>query len=431
MRLLIISLLALFLSMILLITGNSFLTTLLGLRFGLLGVDVGTIGLVMVGYSVGFVVGARYGSVVIRRVGHIRAFAVFAAVAAVAALIYPMTETIWLWGMLRIVGGATLAALFVTIESWFSAVASNANRATIFSLYQIASFLAVAGGQLLIGVNDPVSYLPFSLTAMLLVAAIVPLSLSHMHSPELTEPTEHMPLRRMVKLAPLGVMAAFVSGIFIGSFYALAPLFASLTGLSSVEVSWFMSAAVLAAMLFAWPVGWVCDRVQRSYVLLVICLLGGVTSLLNVWLVDASLGVRVAVVAGCMGLSAALYPVSVAITNDLMDSSQIIAASTGLLLSYSFGSVLGPLVSSGLMEVVGPAGLFQTLAVSLLLMAGYTLYRQHRRAPLPVAEQEHFVPTVPSVQPMPDIDPRHENFVDTPIEDLFDGDEHHSPREAP
>ncbi|MDX1478152.1 MAG: hypothetical protein R3301_10645, partial [Saprospiraceae bacterium] len=73
---------------------------------------------------------------------------------------------------------------------------------------------------------------------MLLVAAIVPLSLSHMHSPELSEPTEHMPLRRMFKLAPLGVVAAFVSGIFIGSFYALAPLYASLTGLSSDDVSW-------------------------------------------------------------------------------------------------------------------------------------------------------------------------------------------------
>ncbi len=43
MRLLIISLLVLFLSLILLVTGNSFLTTLLGLGFGLLGVEVGTI----------------------------------------------------------------------------------------------------------------------------------------------------------------------------------------------------------------------------------------------------------------------------------------------------------------------------------------------------------------------------------------------------
>ncbi|MDC0661507.1 MFS transporter [Marinobacter sp. SS21] len=421
MRLLIISLLALFLSLILLITGNSFLTTLLGLRFGLLGVELGTIGLVMVGYSLGFVIGARWGGVVIRRVGHIRAFAVFAAVAAVASLVYPMTDNVWAWWAMRVIGGMTLAALFVTIESWFSAVASNANRATIFSLYQIASYLAAASGQLLIGLSSPISYLPFSLTAMLLVAAIVPLSLSHMHSPELSEPSEQMPLRRMVRLAPLGVVAAFTSGIFIGSFYALAPLFASLTGLDSDQVSLYMFAAVLAAMCFAWPVGWVCDRVQRSYVLLAICVLGGGSSLLNVWLVEATFGIRLAVVCGCMGLSAALYPVAVAITNDQMDSSQMIAASTGLLLSYSFGAVLGPLVSSRLMEVLGPGALFQTLAVSLLLMAVYTLYRQHRRAPLAVAEQEGFVPAIPTLQPIPDIDPRHENFVDTPIEDLFDG----------
>ncbi|SFM21451.1 MFS transporter [Marinobacter zhejiangensis] len=419
MRLLVISLLALFLSLALLISGNAFLATLLGLRFGLMGVDAGTIGLVMVGYSIGFVIGARYGGIVIRRVGHIRAFAVYAAVAAVATLVYPMTDEVWVWWLLRVIGGITIAALFVTIESWFSAVASNANRGTIFAMYQVVTYLAAAGGQLLIALTNPESFVPLSLAAILLVAAIIPLSLSHMHSPELSEPKDHLSLLKMYRMVPLGVVGAFVSGVFIGSFYALVPLFASLTGLNTDEVSLYMFAAVMAAMVFAWPIGWLCDRFQRSHILLALSVLGSIACLANDWLAEDAFVWRVIAIAVCMGLSAAIYPVAVAITNDLMDATQIIAASTGLLLSYSLGAVVGPLVFSFVMAEQGPSALFLGLAVALLLMAFYTLLRQQRRPPIPVAEQEDFVSAIPDVNPIPDIDPRNEAFVETPIEELF------------
>ncbi|MDY6891285.1 MAG: MFS transporter [Pseudomonadota bacterium] len=419
MHLLMISLLALFASLVLLIAGNSFLITLLGLRFSLLGIDAATIGKVMVCYSAGFVVGSLYADRVVRRVGHIRAFAVFAALAAMATLLYPLTYNVWYWGILRAIGGLTIAALFITIESWFSAVATNANRSKIFSLYQVAAYSAAAGGQLLIGNGNPINYALFTLATLFIIASIIPLSLSRMHSPELSETTQKMSLLQLVRLAPLGVTAAFTGGIFLGSFYALVPLFASLTGLENNQISIYMFASILVAMLCAWPIGWICDRVQRSYVLLVICLLAGLASAANALVIDAAFLWRLVALCALMGLGSTVYSIAVAITNDVMDSSQIIAASSGLLLSYGIGSVLGPLVSSTLMQQFSPLALFHTQAVALVGLALFTLYRQYRVPPMPVEAQEHFVPTIPNVHVMPDIDPRNEEFVDTPIEELF------------
>ncbi|GAA0695001.1 MFS transporter [Marinobacterium maritimum] len=420
MRLLVISLLALFASLSLLIVGNSFLITLLGLRFSLLGIEPSTIGMVMVCYSAGFVIGSLYADRVVRRVGHIRAFAVFAAVAAMAALIYPMTYNVWHWGILRGINGLTIAALFITIESWFSAVASNSNRSKIFSLYQIAAYSAAAGGQLLIGDNNPINYALFTLAALFIVAGIIPLSLSRMHSPEVTDTGDRMSLLELVRLAPLGFIAAFTSGIFLGSFYALVPLFASLTGLENEQISIYMFASIMAAMLFAWPIGWVCDRVQRSYVLMLISVLTAATAAANAILVDSEFAWRLLALCLCMGLGSTVYSIGVAITNDMMDSSQIIAASSGLMLSYGIGSVCGPLISSALMEYFQPSALFQTLAVALGAMALFTLYRQYRVPPLPLEAQEHFIPAIPDVHAIPEMDPRNEEFVDTPIEELFD-----------
>lgn len=419
MHLLVISLLSLFVSLALLIVGNSFLITLLGLRFSLLGIEPSIIGVVMVCYSAGFAVGSLYADRVVRRVGHIRAFAVFAALAAMASLIYPMTYNVWHWGILRGLGGLSIAALFVTIESWFSAVATNANRSKIFSVYQIAAYLASASGQLLVGLGNPIHYALFSLAALFIVAAIIPLSLSRMQSPEISESTQRMSLLTLVRLAPIGVTAAFGSGILLGSFFSLVPLFASQTGLETAQISYYMFGAIFTAMLFAWPIGWICDRFHRSSVLMTIAVLAGIASLGNMFLVDFDFVPRLVVLCLYMGLASTVYSIAVAITNDMMDSSQIMAASSGLLLSYGLGSVAGPLLSSSLMELLGPASLFQLQALVLALLAGFTLYRRRQVAPMPVAAQEHYIPSIPESPVIPDIDPRHDGFVETPLTDLF------------
>ncbi|MBR9830225.1 MAG: MFS transporter [Oceanospirillales bacterium] len=419
MRLIVISLLALFASLILISVGNSFLVTLLGLRFSFQGIDPADIGIVMVCYSAGFVIGALYAENVVRRVGHIRAFSVFAASASIAALMYPIADSLLLWGALRVVGGLSMASLFIIIESWFSAVASNANRAKIFSLYQVAVYCASAVGQLLIGLGSPINQMLLSFAAVLIMAAVIPLSLSRMHSPEIIESTRKIPLLKLLHISPLGVVSAFIVGVFLGSFYALVPLFATLTGLNSEQIAFYMFGAIMAAMLSAWPIGWICDRVQRSYVLLVVSLLAVVACSANTFFLDDSFLWRLVSICACMGLASTIYPIAVAITNDLVDKSQVITASSGLMLSYALGSVLGPLVGSSLMQSYGPGALFHTLSIALTFMVFYTLYRQYRMPPVPLDEQEEFVQTIPDVHVISDIDPRNEEFIDTPIEDLF------------
>ncbi|NHI00275.1 MFS transporter [Oceanimonas sp. MB9] len=431
MRLIFISLLALFASLVLLLVGNAFLVTLLGLRFSALGASSSSIGLVMVCYSAGFVIGSCYAEKVIKRVGHIRAFSVFASLAAMSALLYSVSDSLLLWGGLRVVGGLSIASLYIVIESWFSAVASNANRAKIFSLYQVAVYCSSAAGQLLLGLGEPADNLLLSVSAILIMAAIIPLSLSRMHSPELVEVQSRMSLWALFHTAPLGMVASFIVGIFLGTFFGLVPLFASLSGLGNDEIALYMFGAILAAMLTAWPVGWICDRLQRSYVLLIVTLLTVVACLANAFLANESFLLRLAAICVCMGLGSTIYPIAVAITHDIVDRSQVITASSGLMLSYAFGSVLGPFFVSLLMESYGPEALFHTLSLTLVFMAVYTLYRQYRQPPIPLEGQEHFVSTSPDVHVISDIDPRNDDFCETPIENIFRDHEPQEPHQEP
>lgn len=407
----VVSLAALIFSIMLLVSGNAFLMTLLGVRLSLEGTPVSVIGWVLVCYSIGFVPGTLYAGRVIERVGHIRSFAVFAAICASAALLHPMLVSEWVWALLRIVSGFSMAGLLIVIESWFSSRATNENRGRLFAVYQIVFYISVAGGQLLVNLGQPETFVPFSIAAILLTLALIPLSLSRMEAPSI-ERVERLPLRALFGTAPVGLVAALLSGIAINAFYTMGPVYATHIGLELHQLSIFMAVAVLAAMLFAWPLGRVCDRFERRQVMLWIAT-GASASCIGAALFGGfGLLPLVLFAGGFMGLTAALYPVAVAMTNDRMDSHQIVAASAALLLSYGIGSCIGPIYSALLIDLIGPSGLFVGNALVMLAVALVTRYRiTHHEASVSVEEQEHFVTALPdTTSVLAEIDPRNEAF---------------------
>lgn len=405
------SLSALILSIVLLVSGNAFLMTLLGIRMSLESIDPGTIGWVLVCYSVGFVLGTLYVNKVIGRVGHIRAFAVFAALAAVSALLYPVAMSVVIWALLRGVSGFCMAGVLVVIESWFSSRATNSNRGALFAVYQIVFYLSAAGGQLIVNLGDPASFLPFTLAAILLTVALVPLSLTRMEAPVI-ETSGRMSFITLFRESSTGVSGALICGIMIGSFYAMGPVYATLMGMEVAQVSVFMASAIVAAMLLAWPLGLICDRFDRRRVMFWVSVLAAVAALSASFLGVRPLWLLLLTVGLFTGLSATLYPIAVAITNDRMEHHRIVAASATLLLSYGVGSVIGPVVMAEVVSRLGPEGLFLGNSVFLVLLAVLTGYRIRTTYDVPVEEQGHFVPAMPeSSSVLSEIDPRNEEFL--------------------
>ena len=405
------SLSALLFSIVLLVAGNAFLMTLLGLRLSMEQINPAIIGWILVCYSIGFVIGTLYVNRIIERVGHIRTFAVFAALAAVAALVHAMVMWTPLWALLRAVTGFSMAGLLVVIESWFSSRASNQNRGTLFAVYQIVYYLSSAGGQLLVNVGDPGLFIPFSLAAVLLTLALVPLCLTRMEAPSM-EKVERLSFIDLFRESSTGLIGAISSGILISSFYSLGPVYGNQIGLSLKQVSVFMAVAIVVAMLLAWPVGKVCDYRDRRWVMFWISVVAGAASFVAAAFGQLGMPILLASAGVFIGLTAAIYPVAVAITNDRMESNRIVAASASLLLSYGLGSCVGPILGSAVMGLLGPAGLFVGNGVVLVIFAGITLLRIRSSADVPVAHQESFVTTSPEIMPvMAEMDPRNEEFV--------------------
>ncbi|UZJ44015.1 MFS transporter [Marinimicrobium sp. C6131] len=403
------SLSALITSIVLLVTGNAFLMTLLGLRLSLDGFNAEVIGWILVFYSIGFVGGTLYAGKIIERVGHIRAFAVFAALLSVAILLHPLAVQAGLWGLLRFLAGFVMAGLMIVVESWISSKADNQNRSSLFAIYQVVFFLSTTGGQVLIRVSDPAGYVPFTLAAILVILALIPLSLTRTESPVI-EQGRRMSLRRLYQASSVGATGSLLAGFLISAFYAMGPVYANQMGLEINQISNFMASAIIGAMLLAWPVGKICDRYDRYRVMLAVSLSGGTFSVLAALLGNHNMPLLILCAGLYMGITATLYPIAVAITNDLMDSSKITAAATALLLSYGVGSCIGPVVSSVVMGVLGPRGLFITGALVLGGLSLFMLKKTHEKH-TPVSQQEQFITTTPEATlGLQVLDPRNPDF---------------------
>ena len=410
----VISLSALILSIILLVSGNAFLMTLLGIRLSIESISPDVIGWILVCYSIGLVVGSLYAHLIIGRVGHIRSFAVFAAVSAVAALLYPMAVSEVFWAVLRVISGFSIAGLMVVIESWFSSRATNSNRGTMFAVYQIVYYLASAGGQLFVNIGEPSTFMPFSLAAILLVLALIPLSMTRMEAPAI-EQSPRISIFTLARESSSGVAGAVICGVVVSGFYAMGPVYATLTGLDLARTSTFMASAIVAAMILAWPMGRLCDLFDRRRVMFWSALVSAgsagfvaIGGAAEPWMLTLFVGIST-------GLSAALYPMAVAITNDRMESNRIVAASATLLLSYGVGSVIGPVVMAEMINLIGPSGMFIGNAGFLLVLALITGFRISYTEDVAVEDQEDFVPAMPESSPvLAELDPRNEEFSESP-----------------
>ena len=359
----------------LLLTGQGLQGTLLPVRANLEQFSVYGVGFIGGTYFLGFTLGCLLGARMIRAVGHVRVFAAMTAAASASPLLHGLWINIWSWGILRSVSGFCFAVLYMVIESWINEKASNENRGTIFSAYVLINMTVLAVGQQMLLLADPRSLTLFAMASVLVSLAAVPVTLSTSTTPRDVQ-TVKLDIPYLYRTSPAGMLGALATGLANGSFWALAPLFAAAYSDDLKLAAGVMTAAVLGGAISQWPLGHLSDRVDRRYVMALISLGGMITALLA-WLFADQVSLLVIVLL-CGAWGAMAFPlnsISVAHANDNANSDEYVMLSSGLLLMYGLGAIVGPFAASASMSVIGAGGLFLFTALVHAVLLLYILNR--------------------------------------------------------
>jgi MFS family permease len=389
--------------------GNTFQGTLLSIRGGIEGFSPAQIGSIGAGFWAGIVVGSLRCGRVIESVGHIRAFVAFGAIASTAPLLHLLVLNPVFWAAARALTGFCFAGLFIVVESWLNASATERTRGKILSIYGMTGLLAGIVGQLLLPTTNPSGFRPFCIITIIIAVALVPIALTRAVAPTSESQSARINLGALLRQSPFGLAAAFLCGVTTSSFFSLGPIFAQQRGLDTAGVAIFMACGTLGGFLFTWPLGWLSDRLDRRFVIIGAAVIACVTLLTIVALVPDEAPHWIVYLCATIfgGTIVPTYSVVMAHVNDSVEEGEFVAASGGLLIVQGVGAVFGPIVA-GLAMSTWTRGLSVTIITAQLLMAAFGIYRLSRRAAPPERHKGTFVvePAVPVATTLESVESR-------------------------
>jgi MFS family permease len=389
---------ALMFGMLLLMLGNGLQGTLLGVRGEIEQFSTFSMSLVMSAYFVGFLGGSQLTPEMIRRVGHVRVFAALASFISAVLILYPTFANPYVWALGRVVIGFCFCGVYITAESWLNNSSDNETRGQTLSLYMLVQMLGIIIAQGLLLVADPSGFVLFVIPSILVSIAVAPILLSVSPTPAF-ERTTPMTLRELIKSSPLGCTGMFILGGVFSAQFGMSAVFGAQINLSLVQISTFVSAFYVGALVLQYPLGWLSDRMDRRFLIGTVAFLGGIACVVaSIFGTNFNLLLGAAFFIG--GMSNPLYSLLIAHANDFIEYEDMASASAGLLFINGVGAILGPILIGWVMSTFGPYGFFTFIAVLMLGLALYAVYRMTQRAAISSDDTGSYAAMIPSASPV-------------------------------
>ncbi|GAA6207790.1 MFS transporter [Cognatishimia sp. WU-CL00825] len=389
---------ALLLGIMLLMVGNGVQGTLLGIRGQIEGFSTYEMSFVMSAYFVGFLGGSKMAPEMIRRVGHVRVFAALGSFISAVLVLYPTVANPWVWVLARILIGFCFSGVYVTAESWLNNSVTNENRGKALSLYMFVQIVGIIAAQALLVVGDPSGYVLFVIPSILVSISFAPILLSVSPTPAFGS-AKPMKMRDLWGVSNLGFVGIFLLGGMFSAQFGMSAVFGTEAGLSITQISLFVSAFYVGALVCQIPIGWLSDRMDRRQLILVVSALAVVGATVGAVMSDSFVALLVAA-AIIGGTSNPLYSLLLAHTNDHVGQEDMAATSGALVFVNGLGAISGPVVTGWLMTTFGASAYFYVMVFLMVIMCLYTAHRMTKREAISVEESGGYAPISPTSSPV-------------------------------
>ncbi|MEH6443973.1 MAG: MFS transporter [Oceanospirillaceae bacterium] len=357
-----------------LLLGSGLFMTLLSLRSSLEGFSTTTTGLIMSGYYVGVFLGARYAGILVHRVGYIRTFSVLASIISIMPLAHMLWVNAYGWLFFRVITGFAMAGMIMVTESWLNTGVKNSERGSLLGIYMVINYLGAGAAQLLLLLHDVDGYQLFIMSSICFSLCLIPVALTKRIEPT-PEPFQPLKILPTLQRTPVGFYCAMCAGFAGASFNSIGPLFALKIGLTNQQIVLFMALGICGGLVLQSTVGKLSDRFDRRKVIAIVASCVLVVCLLMRWQVSHGFNLTSLFINSFVygSLAFTLYSLAAAHANDWASDNSRMQTAGALLVAYSIGAVIGPLVSASAITYFGAVSLFDTIAIGTSLLVIFSL----------------------------------------------------------
>lgn len=399
---------ALLLSTLFMLTAGGMASYLLPLRAVAEGWTTFTVSMIATGYAIAFTSACIITPRLVKHVGHVRVFGVLTTLMAMSLILHALVVHPVAWVLIRAMAGFSIAGGYMIIESWLNERAANENRGMLFSIYMIICMAGATAGQYVVPLGDPMGPAIFMVCALLYSMALLPTALSAAQSPQpLTE--AKFDLAALFRRSPAAMVGSLLVGTMSGAWFALAPVYASRAGLSTIDGATMLASATIGGALLQYPLGRMSDRMDRRRVMVVAGIIGAIACLIAFFFGATSLPVFFGAAFLLGGAVFPIYALNVAHANDHAEPEEFVEVSGGIMITFGIGSMVGPLINGYVMDLVGSGGFFLTIGITFAIYSGYAGWRMTRRDMPDEADRWDFQAMTPYRDQTPqtaELDPR-------------------------
>ncbi|HAI05517.1 MAG TPA: MFS transporter, partial [Pantoea sp.] len=213
------------------------------------------IGAIIAANYIGLVIGGKVGHNLIARVGHIRAYVACAGIITASVIGHGLTDFIPLWVFLRLIIGLCMMCQYMVLESWLNDQAESSQRGVIFGFYMVATYLGLSGGQVVLSLQSGFDVSTLLIVALCFALCLVPIALTTRTHVQPMSPAP-MELSYSIRTIPKLLGTTLVTGMVIGPFYGLAPVYGSCNGFTTCPTGYFMGLTIFAGLVSQFPRSW-------------------------------------------------------------------------------------------------------------------------------------------------------------------------------
>ncbi|MEQ9491703.1 MAG: MFS transporter [Alphaproteobacteria bacterium] len=352
---------------------NGGVFALIATRLPTAGDNESLIGVLSSAYFGGTLITSIFGGWIVSRLGHFKAFFLFAALAGGATFVLSQTAPGWLWLPPRFITGLGMGGYYVVVESWFHFAATNKNRGRSLAYYETVRLASVASGSLVflnLGTFGGIDTL--TIAGALYLSAIMAVFTNRRDAPQPGR-SERPKFRMLFLRAPLGAWCCLAGGMANSTLYSMVPAHGAAIGLTASALSVIVFANHFSAVAFQLPLGAISDRFGRMPVILFmgvsLAIAGGATAIIQ------PVHIFPLVVTGFFvgGISHSLFTAGMVHTNDRLDRRTMVHGAAAMLVLHDIGTTIGPLLAAQSMIAGGPYGLYWFFAILGLVTSGSVL----------------------------------------------------------
>jgi len=305
--------------------------------------------------------------------GVVRPILCMLLVGALCFLGFYVSQTLWVWFVLRFTLHFAMTVLFILSEFWVNHSAPPRSRSFILALYAMTLGLGFAAGPLLFSFIGSQGFLPFFIGCVIIILASLPILAAWKLAPNFKD-GEHVAFLPFIFKVPTSTMAVLVYGaIQMGAMTLIIP-FGVAFGYSEYDAGRFMTLLALGNVLLLLPIGMISDRLHDKRHALAGCALIGLIGTLIIPLIVDNILLLSFDLFILGGVGAGLYTIGLAQLGSRLRGHELAAANSAFIFCYGIGMLAGPALIGHAMAL-HPAGFANAMAAFFGLYVALVLVR--------------------------------------------------------